>query len=75
MKNDYNVFTASSLKTVTCSVMNIFLCIKIFLGRCQHQLDTVELIYLTGAGIIVDGDNIGFRVAAPQFLDNSFATI
>lgn len=45
----------------------------IFLGGGKHQLDTVQLIYLACAGVIVYGDYIGVRISFPQLFDNSFS--
>ena len=37
---------------------------KILLGGGKHQLDTVQLVYLAGTRIVVDGDNIGLTDSA-----------
>lgn len=31
---------------------------QIFLGRGEHQLDPVELVYFAGAGIVIDRNDI-----------------
>ncbi len=46
---------------------------QIFISGAQHQLDSVQLIYLAGSRIVIDGYNIGFRMFKPQFFDDAFA--
>ena len=46
---------------------------EIFLGGREHQLDPVKLIDFAGTRIVVDGDNIGKRVALAQFFDNTLS--
>ena len=47
--------------------------VQILLGRGKHQLNAVELIDLAGAGIVVDGYDVGKGVAVPQLLDDAFS--
>ena len=35
--------------------------------------DTVQLVYLAGAGVIIDGDNVGGGILSAQLLDNALA--
>ena len=35
----------------------LFLC-QIFLGGGKHEFDTVQLVYLAGTGVVVDGHDI-----------------
>ena len=37
--------------------------LHLLLGCGEHQLDTVQLVYFAGARIIVDGHDIGLRIA------------
>ena len=43
------------------------------LCRRQHQFDPVQLIYLAGAGIVVDGYDIGLWISLSQRLDDALA--
>ena len=46
---------------------------KIFLCGRQHEFNSVQLVYFTGPGIVVNGNDIGQRIFMPQLLDNAFA--
>ncbi len=46
---------------------------EIFICGREHQLDTVQLIYLAGTRIVVDRNNVGFRVKPSKFFDNTFS--
>ena len=48
-----------------------FLVFHIFLGHRQHQFDAVELVDLTGTGIVVHGGNVGLRIVLFQDLDHT----
>ena len=48
-------------------------CFHIFYGGREHQLDSVELIYLTGTRIVVYGYDVCLRITASEFLDNTFS--
>ena len=51
-----------------------FICLfQIFVCSGKHQLDPVQLIYLTGAGIIVDGHDVCQRILSAELLDDTFA--
>ena len=43
------------------------------MGSSQHQLDPVQLVYLAGSGIIVHGNDVGFRMLAAQLLDDALS--
>lgn len=43
-----------------------------FIGCCQHQLDAVQLVYFTGAGVVIHGNDIGSRICLSELLDHSF---
>ena len=45
---------------------------QIFIGGGEHQLDTVELIYLTCSRVVVDCYDICLWVTSAQFFDNTF---
>ena len=45
---------------------------QIFIGGGEHQLDTVELIYLTCSWVVVDCYDICLWVTSAQFFDNAF---
>ena len=49
------------------------LMIQVFMGSSQHQLDPVQLVYLAGSGIIVHGNDVGFRMLAAQLLDDALS--
>ena len=38
---------------------------------CQHELDTVQLVYFGSTRVVVDGHDVTFRMAATKFLDNA----
>ena len=46
---------------------------QVFMGSSQHQLDPVQLVYLAGSGIIVHGNDVGFRMLAAQLLDDALS--
>ena len=46
---------------------------QVFVGGTEHQLDTVQLVYLRSARIIVNGHNISLRVIRPDMLDNALS--
>ena len=52
-------------------VMLTFAFAQVFDSGREHQLDTVQLVYLAGTRIIVNGYNIGFRILAAQLFDNA----
>lgn len=39
----------------------------------QHQLDAVQLIHLAGAGVIVNGNDIGLRIAPSELFYDTFS--
>ena len=43
------------------------------MGGGEHQLDTVQLIDLAGAGIVIDGHHIGFWISSAQLLNHALA--
>ena len=45
---------------------------KILLRSGKHQLDSVQLVYLTCAWVVVNSYDICFRMFAANFLDNTF---
>ena len=51
----------------------LFVVPQVLLRGSQHQLDTIQLVDLRSAGIIVDGHNIGTRVGTADFLDDTLA--
>ena len=44
----------------------------LFRGR-QHQLNTVILIDLGCAGVVIDRDDVGVRIVLPDFTHHAFA--
>ena len=46
---------------------------EVFLRCREHQFDTVQLVYFTGTGVIVDGNDVGLRVAAAKLFDDTLA--
>ena len=46
---------------------------QIFKRRAQHQLDPVQLVYLAGARIVVDGYDVGAGVPSAQFFDDALS--
>lgn len=46
---------------------------KVFLRGREHQFDTVQLVYFAGTGVIVDGNDVGLRVAAAKLFDDTLA--
>lgn len=57
-------------KIVACNCQSLFLHLLYRSGK--HQLDTVELVYLRSARVVVYGNDIAFRMTAAQLLDNAF---
>ena len=59
--------------TVSVSLQSHFsrcsLLCQILVCREEHQLDTVQLIDLAGTRIVIDGHDIGTRIAVTQFHD------
>ena len=58
-----------------CCVLLRFLFIilmQIFLCSGEHQLDSVQLVYFTCTRIIINGNDVCFRMLATNFLDNTF---
>ena len=45
----------------------------VFYSSGKHQLDTVQLVYFAGSGIVVNGNNIGFRMRPADLLDHALA--
>lgn len=62
-----------NLKETGCGKHTNLPFIQIFIGGRQHQLDPVELIDFTCARIIVDGDNVGVRIASAEFFDDTLS--
>ena len=54
-------------------VSAFFLFVVLHLGGGDHELDAVELIDLAGAGIVIDGDDIGLGVAASDLTEHALA--
>lgn len=50
-----------------------FALFHILFGDGHHQLDAVQLVGFTGAGIVIDGDDVGFGELAVQFLHGAAA--
>ena len=46
---------------------------QILLCCGKHKLDPVQLIYFAGTWIVVDGNNVGFRMLTANFLDDTFS--
>ena len=51
--------------------MGEFLFLKLLLCCRKHQFNTVQLVYFTGTGVIVDGNDVGLRVAAAKLFDDT----
>ena len=49
------------------------LSLQIFLRRSQHQFNTVQLVYFTGAWVVIYGNDVGLRIVLSQFLDHTFS--
>ena len=62
----------SAKTTFRCCFCRDFLC-QLFKCRGEHELDPVELVDLTGSGIVVDGDDVGAGVLMAQLLDNALS--
>lgn len=43
------------------------------MGRGQHQLNSVELVYFAGAGVEVDRHYIRLRITPSKLLDDAFS--
>ena len=67
----WNIKNRSDLSLGDFSVLHIFL--QILICRGQHQLDTVQLVYLAGTRIVVDRYDIGSRITVTQLLDDTFS--
>ena len=55
-----------SLYLSACSLILLLRCVllcQIFVRGGEHQLDTVELVYLAGTRIVINCNNIGIRIA------------
>ena len=46
---------------------------EIFLSGRQHKLDTVQLVDLTGSGVVIDGNDIRHGIFMAQLLDHAFS--
>ena len=53
--------------------MIFFVSCKVFVGCCKHQFDTVDLIDFAGAGVVVDGNDVCFRMLMAKLFDYAFA--
>lgn len=54
--------------------MRLFIVFMQILLCCgKHKLDPVQLIYFAGTWIVVDGNNVGFRMLTANFLDDTFS--
>ena len=53
--------------------LTALLFVQIFLGGGEHQLDTVQLVYLAGTGVIVDGYNVCQRILMTDLFDDTFS--
>ena len=58
---------------ILCLYQNLFCFVHIFHCRGQHQLDSVQLVYFTCSGIVVNGYDIGARMSTADLLDHTFA--
>ena len=71
-KAHWNIKNRSDLRVwAIFFVLHIFL--QILICRGQHQLDTVQLVYLAGTRIVVDRYDIGSRITVTQLLDDTFS--
>ncbi len=56
--------------------MNLFLLLvgvfQILVCRGKHQLDAIQLVYLTGTRIEIDGYDIGVWIASSKLFDHTF---
>ena len=50
-----------------------FLFGRVFAGCGQHELDAVELVDFTGAGIVIDRSDVGHGVEASDVFDDTLA--
>ena len=48
------------------------LLLQILHRRRQHQLDTIQLVYFAGTGIVVDSHDVGVGIAMANFFDHTF---
>lgn len=55
------------------TLFHAFALFQILLGGGEHELDAVELVDFAGAGIVVDGHDVGGRISFPQGFDNALA--
>ena len=46
---------------------------QILLCCGKHKLDPVQLVYFAGTWIVVNGNNVGFRMFTANFLDDTFS--
>ena len=46
---------------------------QLLVGRCQHQLNTVDLVNLGCPRIVVDCHNVSIRISLTKMLDNTLA--
>lgn len=46
---------------------------QVLLGGGEHELDAVELVDFAGAGVVVDGYDVGGRICLPEGFDNALA--
>lgn len=54
--------------------MRLFIVFMQILLCCgKHKFDPVQLIYFAGTWIVVDGNNVGFRMLTANFLDDTFS--
>lgn len=61
------VFHRSEGSGITLSLLHIF-------ARCgQHQFDSVQLIHFAGAGIVVNGYDVGLRILLAKLLNHAFS--
>lgn len=54
--------------------MRLFIAFMQILLCCgKHKLDPVQLVYFAGTWIVVNGNNVGFRMFTANFLDDTFS--
>ncbi len=53
--------------------LRFFALFQVFLCCGEHQLDTVQLVYLAGSRIVVDGYDIGLGIFFADLLDHAFS--
>ena len=49
----------------------LFFLFQILMRSRQHQLDSIQLVYLAGARIVVNGHDVRLRVLVAEFFDNT----